>query len=393
MEGIKEAIAYITGLAVKAEDPKTVEINGKTYCTKDLVRYDAPEKAAPISATTLTSLVDYIKENREELRDRMIIQVVNETKVLLYSGLLAERDRETLFEVNALLPRFEYGREYDQESFLISMQSCFKESDDREAVTMLASNIVNTQEATFSDNGTTQQAVMKTGITTKDNVLVPNPVNLIPYRTFLEVEQPASDFVFRVSEGRGGAPVFKLVASGSLRRWQMSRRTSWKHSKTYRTETRSQSLHNVTDINVGIIKGGPCCPPAYCRRLFMELLKSPFLNDPSSLVAQAFAEIYPGTEYEAILVDKITTEDGTEMVGCTTFPDDGTLPLIEVAGHIPAEAVPEILAHELAHIVTVGDEHGPEWKKAFEAIYSKYNELAIARFGAQEPEENQKGGD
>lgn len=110
MEGIKEAIAYITGLAVKAEDPKTVEINGKTYCTKDLVRYDAPEKAAPISATTLTSLVDYIKENREELRDRMIIQVVNETKVLLYSGLLAERDRETLFEVNALLPRFEYGQ-------------------------------------------------------------------------------------------------------------------------------------------------------------------------------------------------------------------------------------------------------------------------------------------
>ena len=138
---------------------------------------------------------------------------------------------------------------------------------------------------------------------------------------------------------------------------------------------------------------GPAALPAYCRRLFMELLKSPFLNDPSSLVAQAFAEIYPGTEYEAILVDKITTEDGTEMVGCTTFPDDGTLPLIEVAGHIPAEAVPEILAHELAHIVTVGDEHGPEWKKAFEAIYSKYNELAIARFGAQEPEENQKGGD
>lgn len=106
MEGIKEAIAYITGLAVKAEDPKTVNINGKTYCTKDLVRYDAPEKAAPISATTLTSLVDYIKENREELRDRMIIQVVNETKVLLYSGLLAERDRETLFEVNALLLYF-----------------------------------------------------------------------------------------------------------------------------------------------------------------------------------------------------------------------------------------------------------------------------------------------
>ena len=47
----------------------------------------------------------------------------------------------------------------------------------------------------------------------QENVLVPNPVNLIPYRTFLEVEQPASDFIFRISEGRGGAPVFKLVAA------------------------------------------------------------------------------------------------------------------------------------------------------------------------------------
>lgn len=96
----------------------------------------------------------------------------------------------------------------------------------------------------------------------------------------------------------------------------------------------------------------------------------------------------------ARLVEKAAEADGLlPLVGCTTFPDDGTLPLIEVAGHIPAEAVPEILAHELAHIVTVGDEHGPEWKKAFEAIYSKYNELAIARFGTREPEENQKGGD
>lgn len=157
MEGIKEAIAFIADLAVKAEHPETVEINGRTYCTKTLKRYDAADKAEPIRATTLTSLVDYIKESREELRDRMIIQVVSATNVLLYSGLLPERDRETLFEVNALLPQFDYGREYEQEAFLVSMQSCFAPSDDREAVTVMASNIVNTQQATYSDDGITQQ--------------------------------------------------------------------------------------------------------------------------------------------------------------------------------------------------------------------------------------------
>lgn len=202
-------IAVTTKLAAT----EAIEINGRTYCTKDLRRYDAADKAEPIKATTLTSLVDYIKESREELRDRMIIQVVSATKVLLYSGLLAERDRETLFEVNALLPQFEYGREYDQESFLVAMQSCFQKTDDREAVTIMASNIVNTQQGTFSDDGVSQQAIIKTGVTTKDAAFVPNPVSLIPYRTFLEVPQPASDFVFRISEGRGGAPAFKLVAA------------------------------------------------------------------------------------------------------------------------------------------------------------------------------------
>lgn len=204
MEGIREAIAFITDLAVKAEKPETIEINGRTYCTKSLKRYDEADKAEPIRATTLTSLVDYIKESREELRDRMIIQVVSATKVLLYSGLL---------------PRFEYGREYDQESFLVSMQACFAPSDEREDVTKVASNIVSTQEATFSDDGISQQVVMKTGVTKKENAIIPNPVRLIPYRTFLEVEQPESEFVFRITEGRGGVPFFKLVAADGGR-WE-----------------------------------------------------------------------------------------------------------------------------------------------------------------------------
>jgi len=219
MTSIKEAIEYIAKLAVEAEKTELVEIDGNTYGTKRLTRYDVAAKAEPIRATTLTSLVDYIKESREELRDRMIIQVVSPTQVNLYSGLLSERDREDLFEVNALLPNFCYNSFYNQEAFLISMQSCFMPSDDREAVTIVASNIVNSQEATFSDDGISQQAVIKTGVASRGTALVPNPVKLIPYRTFLEVEQPTSEFVFRVSKERDETPIFKLVeADGG--RWK-----------------------------------------------------------------------------------------------------------------------------------------------------------------------------
>lgn len=220
MEGIKQAIEFIANLAVKAEKPETIEIHGRTYGTKDLHRYDKPDKAEPISATTLSALIDYIKQNRNELREKMIIQVVSPTKVLLYSGLLQERDRETLFAVNAMLPDFTYGYEYDQEAFIVHMQACFEQyHGDVEPVVIMASNIMNTKQDTYSDDGITQQAVIKTGIATKGAALVPNPVTLKPYRTFLEVDQPESKFVFRIREGRDGAPLFKLVeADGG--RWK-----------------------------------------------------------------------------------------------------------------------------------------------------------------------------
>lgn len=232
MENLKEALAYIADLAVEAEKPEQVVINGRTYCTKSLTRYDRPDMAEPIKATTLTSLVDYIKENREELREHMIIQITNPTEVLLYSGLTQERDREMLFKVNALLPRFDYGREYNQENFLIALQSCFKKSEDRDTVSLFAGNVVDTQEAAYSDDGVTQQATMKTGVASRESVIVPNPVHLFPYRTFLEVEQPGSDFIFRAGRGNGDAPTFKLVsADGGL--WKSQ---ALENVKAYLTE-------------------------------------------------------------------------------------------------------------------------------------------------------------
>nr|ABP73607.1 hypothetical protein [Bacillus thuringiensis] len=38
-------------------------------------------------------------------------------------------------------------------------------------------------------------------LATVDEVAVPNPVSLQPYRTFVEVAQPESDFIFRMKDG------------------------------------------------------------------------------------------------------------------------------------------------------------------------------------------------
>ena len=45
MEGLKEAIEFITNLKEGSMEPKVLEINGNTYCNKNLTRYHYFPKA------------------------------------------------------------------------------------------------------------------------------------------------------------------------------------------------------------------------------------------------------------------------------------------------------------------------------------------------------------
>ena len=73
MDGLKEALQYITKLKEESMEPKVLEIGGDTYCNKDLVRYHRFPLADGLGVNTLTALVDYIKGKPEELRERDIL--------------------------------------------------------------------------------------------------------------------------------------------------------------------------------------------------------------------------------------------------------------------------------------------------------------------------------
>ena len=207
VEGLKEALQYITGLKAKSMEPKLVEIEGRTYCTdNDLTRYHRFPMASDIEVNTLTALVDYIKGKPEELRESSIIHVVSPTKVLLYSGLIDAR---------AIVNEFSFDSYYDQERFLIELQANFVETEDLITIMQVAGNIKSGTTANYSDDGVSQKTTIKTGVELAD-VIVPNPVKLRPYRTFAEIEQPESSYVFRIKDGDRG-PAFKLVeADGGL---------------------------------------------------------------------------------------------------------------------------------------------------------------------------------
>lgn len=211
MNGIKEALEYIVGL----RKPEIVEIGGENYSDKQLNRIVHNPKAREIDMTTLTSLVEYIKANIDQMDDKMIIHVQSPTKVSLYSQLDKDRVREYLVEVNAQVPDFQYGKYIGHESFLIALQSKFIDNEDRELLLRFTGTVENGTVAQYGDDGVTQKATIKTGIASKGDAIVPNPVRLRPFRTFIEVEQPESAFVFRMSQdGNGGVSCAIFEADG-----------------------------------------------------------------------------------------------------------------------------------------------------------------------------------
>ena len=199
MDMTRDALQYVVGL----KTAEVLDINGERYVDKDVYRVENELRASAIQMNTLTSLVDYLKAGVDTMAEKMLVQVVTPTKVRVLSMLDADRKREELVDVEAMIPDFEYGRYMGNERFIIALQSKFIANDDRALLLQFAGTVKDESIAQYGDDGVTQKATIKTGITSVGDAVVPNPVKLRPFRTFIEVEQPESAFVFRMRQAEG----------------------------------------------------------------------------------------------------------------------------------------------------------------------------------------------
>ena len=196
---IKEALEYIVGL----KKPEIINIGDQVYSDKTLRRVSHNPKAETMKLSTLTSLIEYIKAEIDSMPRKMIIHVESPTAVRLVSQLDEDRIRECIICVSAEIPHFSFGQYMGHESFLIALQSQFIKGNDRELLLKFAGTVEDGTVAQYGDDGVTQKATIKTGIASKGEAIVPSPVLLRPFRTFLEVQQPESPFIFRMRQDVG----------------------------------------------------------------------------------------------------------------------------------------------------------------------------------------------
>ena len=248
---IRRAIEYVVELSAAKE----LEINGRKYTDKKIIPVNEP-KIIGFETGTLTSIIDYLKDNPDNQDYKHIIAIENVSKVSLQSAVYGDfNQRNSLIEAKPFLPDIEFGRFMSSERFIIELQSKFarfeKANDDGEIISSrgdaeilqkIVGNIKGETVRNFGDDGVSQKVEIKQGITTVAEAVVPNPVILAPFRTFPEIIQVESEFIFRMREGNAGVEMALFEADGGA--WRM--KTIERIKAWLEKEIKENNLKNIT---------------------------------------------------------------------------------------------------------------------------------------------------
>ncbi len=179
-------------LTMSTDDERTVVKTGM-----EVKSTLAPQKG--VATTVIVGRDDTGKIHANELKSGIPGQTYFEVSV--YDQVDFENGkRPQLVSVRASVPVIPFSNWRDQEEFNIMLQSMFINDADRNLVLDFASHLKIEKGAEVQDNGISQMATVRDGVASLAQAKTPNPVTLRPYRTFNEVEQPASQFVFRINK-------------------------------------------------------------------------------------------------------------------------------------------------------------------------------------------------
>jgi hypothetical protein len=232
---------------------RTLEVNGYTYLDKDKsLTLQKPPCPAPMKVSTLDGLVDLLEANFESeyrKQSEQLVHVVSHEKVEFLSKVSDRFGyRQEFIVANRIKPEqeFQFGVYLPQEKFVIALRSLFVQDASVDELVAIAGNLAAKAEVQQHDDGITQQVTMKAGVHLVTEKVLKPKVDLKPYRTFLEVEQPSSTYIFRVKTAEGGSTCALFEADGGM--WKL---TAMENIKTwFANRLKGSAAEGLSDIPV-----------------------------------------------------------------------------------------------------------------------------------------------
>lgn len=195
-------LAKFVDKIVSLKETKLFEIEGQQFSDREL-HYVRPHVDRPegVSVNGLDSICKLIRTEKS-WNDTVFVNVSQYDRVEVITSYQPDLSRNTLYHARADVPGFNGGWR-DRETALVQLRSLFIPGEGTEYLLDILSRISEESKITSSDNGITQVVEAREGISLNAFVAVRPRVTLQPFRTFLEVPQPESEFLIRVDKDRG----------------------------------------------------------------------------------------------------------------------------------------------------------------------------------------------
>ena len=206
---LKEAIEKILDL----KRDETIDVDGRTYWTrseKEVEPEPLPLLGRIATVPTLEGFISYFKQSERDPADLLIV-VKGPTQVALMTRADEQSRRDHLITANYDCNGFSFDQFMDITRFIINVHCQFVDSKAKTDLLASTSQIRGEEVTDHSDDGITQKVakVSKFGRIGEKEQISPI-VTLAPKRTFADVEQPESQFLFRLEECKGDKPLAAL---------------------------------------------------------------------------------------------------------------------------------------------------------------------------------------
>jgi hypothetical protein len=152
-------------------------------------------------------------------------------------------------------PKFQFDQYLTPEQFAIQLRTRFVPTigDDFEYVLDIASNVTSGQAATADDSGISQAVTVRKGISFKEGKALKGIVSLTPYRTFPEVDQPTSQFLFRAKAAGADQPPNLALFEADGGMWEVAAAkniAAWLEDRLQSPRSKFPTLHSK-DVRAG----------------------------------------------------------------------------------------------------------------------------------------------
>lgn len=195
---LKAAIEKIVSLAA----PETYVIGGDTYTTASLKRVTPHiDRPREIPFSSLDGIVKAITTEINMVTRPVFVNVSSHNAVSVFTTYRPDNmQRDELYravpELPSALPIW-----MGHDDAMIALRSRFIETEDSVYIMDLLSSISDDNSIKTTDNGLTQMVNVRQGVSLQEQKKIRPRVCLKPFRTFLEVDQPESEFLLRMQRG------------------------------------------------------------------------------------------------------------------------------------------------------------------------------------------------